>query len=71
MGVTMKGKDTVFVEKFKLVIKHNNIYYTADVPQNKQVVDFKLTEISETAFTCENSEHDFPKRSGIKKTGIL
>ena len=62
MGVTMKGKDTVFVEKFKLVIKDNNIYYTADVPQNKQAVDFKLIEISETAFTCENPEHDFPKK---------
>jgi hypothetical protein len=39
--------------KFKLVIKDNNIYYVADVPENKQPVDFKLIEISEMAFTCE------------------
>jgi hypothetical protein len=49
-------------KKFKLVIKENNIYYVADVPENKQPVDFKLIEISENAFTCENPDHDFPKR---------
>ena len=67
IGIAMKGLDTVFVEKFRLVIKGNNIFYVADVPPNKQPVDFKLTEISEKAFTCENPEHDFPKRIRYQK----
>lgn len=61
-GVSMKGNDTSFVEKIKLFIKDGNIYYVADVPENKEPVYFKLTEISETGFTCENPQHDFPKK---------
>jgi hypothetical protein len=68
-GVNLKGRDTVFVEKFKLVVKGDAIYYVADVSENKQPVDFKLTEISETAFTCENPEHDFPKKIRYEKNG--
>ena len=67
IGIAMKGRDTVFVEKFRLVIKGNNIFYVADVPGNKQPVDFKLTEISKKGFTCENPEHDFPKRIRYQK----
>jgi Domain of unknown function (DUF6265) len=69
IGVTMKGRDTVFVEKFKLVIKDYTIYYIADVSENKRPVDFKLIEISEKEFTCENPEHDFPKRIRYQKDG--
>jgi Domain of unknown function (DUF6265) len=70
-GVSMKGTDTAFVEKFKLVIKNNTIYYVADVPENKQPVDFKLTEISEKEFSCENPEHDFPKKIRYRKDGNI
>ena len=69
VGVTMKGADTMFVEKFMLVVKNNAIYYVADVPENKQPVDFKLTEISATGFTCENAAHDFPKMIRYEKEG--
>ena len=59
----------MYVEKLKLVIKDNNIYYVADVPENKHPVDFKLIEISEMTFTCENPEHDFPKRIRYQEEG--
>lgn len=62
LGLTMKGGDTVSIEKLKLITKDENIFYVADVPENKEPVYFKLTEISETSFTCENPEHDFPKK---------
>ncbi len=62
LGLTMKGEDTVSIEKLKLITKDENIFYVADVPENKEPVYFKLTEISETSFTCENPEHDFPKK---------
>ena len=61
-GVSMKEQDTLFVEKLKLVIKDNTIYYVADVPGNKQPVYFRLTAITKDGFTCENPDHDFPKK---------
>ncbi|HEV8284256.1 MAG TPA: DUF6265 family protein [Chitinophagaceae bacterium] len=68
-GLNMKGQDTTLLEKLKLIIKDNTIYYVADVPENKQPVFFKLTEISENGFVCENPEHDFPKKISYQKEG--
>ena len=61
-GIVMKGSDTAFVEKAKLIIKDNGIYYVADVPGNKESVYFKLTSLSDHSFICENPKHDFPKK---------
>lgn len=69
-GVTMQGSDTVFVEKFSIQIKGNALYYVADVPENKQPVYFKLTEITSTGFVCENPQHDFPKKISYQVDGI-
>lgn len=68
-GVTMQGKDTVFIEKITILIKENDIYYVADVPENKQPVYFKLIEINDTGFICENPEHDFPKKISYQLSG--
>lgn len=61
-GVTMKGQDTVFLEKIQIIIKGNSIYYVADVKENKEPVYFKFTALTPNGFVCENPEHDFPKR---------
>ncbi len=61
-GVTMQGQDTVFLEKITILIKENNLYYVADVPDNKHPVYFKLTSVNDSGFVCENPEHDFPKK---------
>jgi hypothetical protein len=68
-GLTMKGQDTAYLERLKLIIKEDAIYYVADVPENKQPVYFKLTEISENRFVVENPEHDFPKKITYQKDG--
>jgi hypothetical protein len=68
-GVNLKGQDTVFVEKLKIVVKDNAIYYVADVPENKQPVYFKITAVSSEGFTCENPMHDFPKKIEYKLEG--
>ena len=60
-GINLKGIDTTFVEKLKIILKDNAIYYVADVPQNKEPVLFKLTTQSETKLVFENPQHDFPK----------
>ena len=67
----MKGNDTSFVEKTKLVIRGNTIYYVADVPGNKQLIYFKLTAITNYSFTCENLKHDFPKKIRYTKDGFV
>ena len=69
LGVNMKGDDTTFIEKLKLVIKAYNIYYVADIVENKEPVYFKLTSITDDGFVCENAQHDFPKKISYKKDG--
>ena len=69
LGVNMKGRDTAFVEKLKLVIKNDSIYYVADLGENNGPVYFKLTLITDHSFVCENSQHDFPKKIIYQKDG--
>jgi len=61
-GVTLRGIDTAALEKLQLVVKDKELYYVADIPENKAPVFFKLTEIGTSSFTCENPEHDFPRK---------
>jgi len=68
-GVSMNGRDTSFLEKLAIEIKDGKIYYVADVPENKGVVYFLFTELSETGFVCENAEHDFPKKISYSLSG--
>ncbi len=69
IGVNMKGNDTAFVEKLKLVVKDDNIYYVADIVENKQPVFFRLTSLTNDGFVCENPQHDFPKKISYQKDG--
>lgn len=68
-GLTLKGKDTVSVEKLSLMIKGNDIFYVADVTGNPKPVYFKMTVITADGFVCENSQHDFPKKISYKLVG--
>ena len=61
-GVTLNGTDTAFVEKIKIIMRNDTIYYVADVPENDKPVYFKMTAISPDGFVCENPSHDFPKK---------
>jgi len=69
MGVNMSSGVTAFVEKLKLVIKDDNIYYVADIVENRVPVYFKLTSITNDGFVCENPDHDFPKKISYLKDG--
>ena len=68
-GVNMRGTDTAFVEKIKIQVKDNTIYYVADVPENKEPVFFKFISLTNDGFICENPGHDFPKKIEYKLTG--
>lgn len=69
IAVNMQGKDTTYVEKIAILIKDNSIYYVADVPENQKPIYFKLTEIDNIGFVCENPEHDFPKKISYQLEG--
>lgn len=69
LGVTLKGKDTLFVENLQLIVKDNAIYYMARLGKNKTAVPFKLTQITATSFICENPTHDFPKKISYQLVG--
>jgi Domain of unknown function (DUF6265) len=68
-GVTMAAQDTLFVETLRIVQKDSQLYYVADVPENKNPVYFKFTTLNERGFVCENKEHDFPKRIAYEVHG--
>ena len=61
-GVNLKGMDTVFVEKLKIVSKDGKLFYVADFPENKSETFFEITELTNKNFVCENRKHDFPKK---------
>ncbi len=69
LGATLKGSDTVFVEKLKIVIQGNEIHYVADVPENPNPVHFVFTKIGPNLFICENPQHDFPKKIAYQLEG--
>lgn len=61
-GFMIRGNDTLVVEKLKILVKDNSIFYAADVKGNNGIVYFKLTSLDSNGFSCENPEHDFPKK---------
>jgi flagellar hook assembly protein FlgD len=68
-GYNLKGTDTTFVEKIKLVAKDGKLFYVADVPENKAEVWFEITSITEKGFVSENPKHDFPKKISYELKG--
>ena len=61
-GNTLKGKEVIFTENLELTVKENDIFYVVTVSGETEPVYFKLTEINNNGFTCENPKHDFPKK---------
>lgn len=68
-GITLKSKDTLFVEKLKIIVQKDDIFYVSDVPENPQPVSFKFTKVSSSGFVCENPQHDFPKKIEYQRSG--
>lgn len=69
LGVSLRGSDTTFVEKLKILLNNEGIYYVADVPENQQPVYFKFTSITDSTFVCENPDHDFPRKISYSLEG--
>ncbi len=69
LGITLRGADTVFVEKLAIVLEAGDVYYVADVPENPNPIKFRFTELNDGGFVCENPQHDFPKRIAYVLSG--
>ena len=68
-GISLRGSDTTFVEKLRIITKDGGLFYAADVPENKGEVLFRITELKDESFVCENPQHDFPKKITYTLTG--
>lgn len=67
-GLSLKERDTVFAEQLELLVKDGVIQYMAHVRGDKDPVYFKVTELNDKGFVCENPEHDFPKKISYRIT---
>jgi hypothetical protein len=68
-GINLRGTDTAFVEKLKIISRGDKIFYVADVPENKEPVLFEATSLSAGGIIFENPKHDFPKKIVYKLEG--
>ena len=67
-GLTLKGKDTVFVEELEISIQGKNIFYNVKLSGEKPVA-FKLVHIDSQEFVFENPAHDFLKKIAYRRKG--
>lgn len=54
--------DTNHIEKLRLEVFDNEIYYSADLPQNKQIVSFLLISEKPNEVIFENKHNEYPQR---------
>lgn len=64
LGILIQGRDTLFKERFQIIIKGNQLHYIANVGHDAAPVSFLVTSKDQQHFVCENQQHDFPKRIG-------
>ena len=61
IGYTTQGKDTIFVEILSIEEINDTLFYKV-VGVNKNHTLFKFTAQTETSFTCENPDNEFPNK---------
>lgn len=49
-GVAMRGNDTSFVEKLRIIAKDKLIFYVADIKENKNTVYFQFVALGDDHF---------------------
>lgn len=68
-GVTLKGKEVIFIENLEFIVIDSDIFYKVTLAEDEKPVYFKLTALNKNGFTCENPEHDFPKKITYIRNG--
>lgn len=61
-GWIVKNEETVW-EEYMLFRKVDTTWVlSVETPGNDDLVDFRLTDVTDHSFTVENPEHDFPQK---------
>ncbi len=74
-GYVMAANDTVFIEQLEISKAGEALVYRVGLnsANTEELVEFTMTEASETTIVFENPKHDFPKRISyqiVPGTGI-
>jgi hypothetical protein len=69
LGYALRQGDTTFVENLSIIEQDGAFYYVADVSHNASPTYFRITQMSDSAFTSANPEHDFPQRISYTLVG--
>lgn len=66
---TLKDKDTIWQENVKLINDKNEWNFVVTPKGTPQQTVFRLTTLTDSTFTCENQNNDFPKIIRYFKSG--
>lgn len=58
----MENGDTIKQERIKLTEAKGNWTLTEKVPEEKESIMFRMTELKDNEFVCVNDSIDFPKK---------
>lgn len=60
-GYTLQGQDTVWQEWVELSPRNNDWYFQVRTKDDVDTTLFLFTAITDSSFTCQNPENEFPK----------
>ncbi len=69
IGFTMQQKDTIWKEVIVLSYKDTVWSYNVNASGNTDPVSFVFTNQTDTSFTCENAQNEFPKKISYRISG--
>lgn len=69
IGFTMQSGDTIKQEKIRLIKANGKWNLTVRTPDETKATIFKMIDHTESEFTCENKEIDFPNKIRYWKNG--
>lgn len=60
IGFSLKGMDTAFIEKMKIYLSSDSVYFAAKTDPKKDYVSFVLKEAGREKWIFVNATHDYP-----------
>ncbi len=69
-GYKMEEGEKIISEDIRIIKNGDHFYYEAKLPFNETPIIFKIVNISECGFVCENYDYEFPKRISYELIGF-